>query len=235
MKISIFWCHKKNLSLLTTFSETIELTQRMHSWIAFNLKMIGKLVRSQLNTQILSYNHFCGEKLRKILGQVWCHTCMRAVNRQPMFTARGTRRAFSFSVNVSCSITRVLRWNTDCWTTTTEQLNNRKTSSNLMRAVNRQPCLPRGMTRRAPSSARFSLPACDIPDIPEGMKILEIYNLHRFLFSVSKAFLLTPIHAKTLLIYRRSLQEAPWQFLRKFKISWKSRLFRDHKKTHPAT
>ena len=40
-------------------------------------------------------------------------TCMRAVNRQPMFTARGTRRAFSFSVHVSCSITRVLHWNTD--------------------------------------------------------------------------------------------------------------------------
>ena len=38
-------------------------------------------------------------------------TCMRAVNRQPMFTARGTRRAFSFAVYVSCPITRVLRWN----------------------------------------------------------------------------------------------------------------------------
>ena len=63
-----------HLSSLVTFSETIELTQRMHSWIAFNLKMIGKLVWSQLNSRILSYNHFCGEILRKNLSQVWRHT-----------------------------------------------------------------------------------------------------------------------------------------------------------------
>ena len=53
-------------------------------------------------------------------------TCMRAVNRQPMFTARGTRRAFSVSVHASCSITHVSHWNTDSWMTTIEQLNHRK-------------------------------------------------------------------------------------------------------------
>ena len=37
-------------------------------------------------------------------------TCMRAVNRQPLFTARGTRRAFSFALHVSCSMSRVLCW-----------------------------------------------------------------------------------------------------------------------------
>jgi len=70
MKISTFSVSQKNLSSKTAFSKTIGLTQRIHSWTAFNLKMIGKLVRNQLNTQILSYNHFCAEKLRKILGQV---------------------------------------------------------------------------------------------------------------------------------------------------------------------
>ena len=73
MKISTFSVSWKNLCFKTTFSKTIGLTQRIHSWIAFDLKNVQKLVRSQLNTQ----------------------TCMRAVNRQPMFTARGTRRAFS--------------------------------------------------------------------------------------------------------------------------------------------
>ena len=51
---------------------------------------------------------------------------MRAVNRQPMFTARGTRRAFSFSVDVPCSSERVLHCNTNSWTTTTKQPNNQK-------------------------------------------------------------------------------------------------------------
>jgi len=63
----------------------------MHFWIALEIILVEKLVRSQLNSQ----------------------TCMRAVNRQPMFTARGTRRAFSFSIYVSCSIERILRYNKD--------------------------------------------------------------------------------------------------------------------------
>ena len=40
-------------------------------------------------------------------------TCMHAVNRQPLFTARGTRRAFSFALHVSSSISRVWRWSND--------------------------------------------------------------------------------------------------------------------------
>ena len=63
-------------------------------------------------------------------------TCMRAVNRQPMFTARGTRRAFSFSIYVSCSITRVLHYNKDSWTTTIKQPNNQKTSSGMENVEN---------------------------------------------------------------------------------------------------
>jgi len=39
-------------------------------------------------------------------------TCMRAVNRQPMFTARGTRRAFSFINKAhACAVLHQMRIN----------------------------------------------------------------------------------------------------------------------------
>ena len=53
------------------------------------------LTRSETNTPILRYLHFCVRLSRFCRVPKWV-TCMRAVNRQPMFTARGTRRAFSF-------------------------------------------------------------------------------------------------------------------------------------------
>ena len=45
----------------------------MHSWIALELIWKQKLVRSQLNTQILSYSHFFGEKAHLIMAQVCCN------------------------------------------------------------------------------------------------------------------------------------------------------------------
>ena len=63
------------------------------------------------------YLHF----KQKIFGKSAWHfrpnlprcTCMRAVNRQPLFTARGTRRAFSVALHASSSISRVWRWSND--------------------------------------------------------------------------------------------------------------------------
>ena len=43
------------------------------------------MLRGQLNSQILRYLHFSNLNPEKVV---------RAVNRQPVFTARGTRRAF---------------------------------------------------------------------------------------------------------------------------------------------
>ena len=40
------------------FSKTHRRTQRHHSWIAFDFVEVGKLLRSELNTQILRYLHF---------------------------------------------------------------------------------------------------------------------------------------------------------------------------------
>ena len=48
----------KNLFVSTTFSQTHRQTQRIHSWIALDLRKGGKLLRSQLNSQILRYLHF---------------------------------------------------------------------------------------------------------------------------------------------------------------------------------
>ena len=47
-----------DLSLKRIFSKTHRRTQRHHSWIAFTFVEVGKLLRSQLNSQILSYHHF---------------------------------------------------------------------------------------------------------------------------------------------------------------------------------
>ena len=70
MKISIFAGHAPDLCFKRDFSQGIESTQRMHFWIALDLIYNRKLVRSQLNSQILSYDHFSAQKLRKILAQV---------------------------------------------------------------------------------------------------------------------------------------------------------------------
>ena len=118
MKISTFSVSQKNLCFDQTFSQTHRQTQWMHSWIGLGLRNVKKLVPGQTNSGILSYDNFSGQKIRK--------TCMRAANRQPMFTARGTRRAFSFFLRVFCSITSVWNGNRKSWTTTTKQLHNPK-------------------------------------------------------------------------------------------------------------
>ena len=46
-------------SLLRDFSKTHRWTQRIHSWIGLELLEVGKLLRSQTNSQILSNLHFC--------------------------------------------------------------------------------------------------------------------------------------------------------------------------------
>ena len=43
----------------TDFSKTMQSTQRCHSWIARDLIYIGKLLRSQTNSQILRNLRFC--------------------------------------------------------------------------------------------------------------------------------------------------------------------------------
>ena len=48
-----------NTSLSTDFSKTMQSTQRCHSWIARDLIYIGKLLRSQTNSQILRNLRFC--------------------------------------------------------------------------------------------------------------------------------------------------------------------------------
>ena len=67
---------QKNVSFKRKFAQTIESTQRLHRWIAFDLMKVGKLLRSETNTQILRYLHLCDQNL------------VRAVNRQPLLSAR---------------------------------------------------------------------------------------------------------------------------------------------------
>ena len=47
-----------DLSCSRDFSKTHRRTQRHHSWIAITCAEVGKLLRSQLNSQILRYLHF---------------------------------------------------------------------------------------------------------------------------------------------------------------------------------
>ena len=61
---------------------------------AIRILNIGKIGTRQLNSRIRRNLYLKDSLLLK--------TCMRAVNRQPLFTARGARRAFSFS-NSECS------------------------------------------------------------------------------------------------------------------------------------
>ena len=74
------WCHKKYLCCRTDFSKTHRQTQRIYFWIGLDLAEVGKLLRSQLNSQILRNLHFCDQETKNLV---------RAVNRQPLFTARG--------------------------------------------------------------------------------------------------------------------------------------------------
>ena len=103
-KIFDFSVPCKILSLSFSFSQTHRPTQRKHFWIDLDEISWEKLVPGETNSQILRYFDFSERKLQ---------TCMRAVNRQPMFTARGTRRAFSLiccpdssALHVRCEIQR---------------------------------------------------------------------------------------------------------------------------------
>ena len=71
MKISTCSVSQKNLSIDQAFARTHRQTQRIHSWIALDLSYRNKLVPCELNTQILSYDHFSGQNLRKILRHSW--------------------------------------------------------------------------------------------------------------------------------------------------------------------
>ena len=66
-KIFDFSVSCKNLCFDQTFSQTHRQTQRMHSWIGLDLRKVQKLVRSQTNTRILSYDHFSDDFAQKIL------------------------------------------------------------------------------------------------------------------------------------------------------------------------
>ena len=59
----------------------------MHSWICRDLTEVDKLLRSETNSQILSNLHF-SDLFVKILTSMFDHDLGRAVNRQPLFTAR---------------------------------------------------------------------------------------------------------------------------------------------------
>ena len=50
--------HAPDLSLKRDFSKTHSQTQRMHSWIGLDLILVEKLVRCQLNSQILRNLNF---------------------------------------------------------------------------------------------------------------------------------------------------------------------------------
>ena len=100
MKISIFGWHAADLSTHRKWPQGIESTQRMHFWIAFDLIYNRKLVRSQLNSQILSCDHFSGQNTQNLL---------RAVNRQPGLPPGMTRRAVSSS-GLPYEVMRHSRW-----------------------------------------------------------------------------------------------------------------------------
>jgi len=148
----------------------------MHFWTCHDLMITGKLIRSETNTQILGYLHFCGRLSRFVCFPNWLQIPSAPVllldqksstshfwwHEKNLFsrtafskTHSQTQRMHSWIAYDLRKVRKLLRSQT-----------NSQISSNLylMRAVNRQPCLPRGMTRRPPSSSRISIPACDIPD-----------------------------------------------------------------------
>ena len=133
VKISILLVSQTNLCFDQTFSKTHRQTQRIHSWIALGLRKVQKLVPCQTNTQ----------------------TCMRAVNRQPMFTARRTRRAFSLLC--ACILSTNLKMASNFFRILCPLINeiiedhwkyrkkkNLEIFDTCMRAVNRQPCFRAG-------------------------------------------------------------------------------------------
>ena len=70
VKISGSW---KNLCLLRDFSKTIDWTQGRQYPKGNALTLGGKLFPCQLNSQILSRKHFCGEKFEIVLEHDWCN------------------------------------------------------------------------------------------------------------------------------------------------------------------
>ena len=52
-----------DLSCKRKFAQTIESTQRMHRWIAYDLRKVRKLLRSETNSQILKDLNFCDKNL----------------------------------------------------------------------------------------------------------------------------------------------------------------------------
>ena len=50
-------------SIKRKFAQTIESTQRMHRWIAYDLRKDGKLIRSETNSQTLRNLDFCDQNL----------------------------------------------------------------------------------------------------------------------------------------------------------------------------
>ena len=58
-KIRSFSASCPDLSWLVIFSKTHRRTQRIHSWIALHLRMVGKFVRSETDSQILRNLYFC--------------------------------------------------------------------------------------------------------------------------------------------------------------------------------
>ena len=58
MKIALFMGREKNLVIRTDFFLANLRTQRMYSWIGLDLTKVGKLLRSQTNSQIFSNLHF---------------------------------------------------------------------------------------------------------------------------------------------------------------------------------
>ena len=81
-------------------SNTHRQTQRIHSWIALGLRKVQKLVPCELNTQILSYDHFSGQNLRKILGHSW-----RQFSLQPNYSksGEGSTSHFQYGKNTPTS------------------------------------------------------------------------------------------------------------------------------------
>ena len=53
MKIYTFSGSYKNTSCSSPFSQGIESAKRMHFWMSYDLTEVGKLLRSQTNTQVL--------------------------------------------------------------------------------------------------------------------------------------------------------------------------------------
>ena len=58
-----FWESFPDTFFSRKFAQTIKSTQRMHRWIAYDLRKNRKLIQSETNTQILRNLHFCDQNL----------------------------------------------------------------------------------------------------------------------------------------------------------------------------